>query len=1057
MATLRTAGCILIWLGLIASASAQTVEDPAIRAAVERYFKALEAEDIDAYLALWSASSAQRPQRASVKFLFDAADERFSDIQIERVVAAGDRLRVRVNVRRERTRPGRDPGAPAIVQTSVGRTALTFVKEADELRVVSEGAPADDLASAFLAATTSEEREALLAAESDLVNTTLVVALARVGTAAATMRQYPRAQTIFERTVELARRTGSRKEEGEALQNLGNTFYFQRRFPEALGAYEQRLPLEQQRGDDAAVASARTGIGTIRYSLAQYSEALTQYRQAWEIQERLDDRLGSASTLISIGNIRYLQGDYPRAIRDYSRSRDLYAAVAYTDGEARALEGLGRTYSAQGNYAAALSAFAGVLAEGRARNDRARQASANQSIADVHLRLGNIDAARKSYEESRDHFIAIQNQSGAGRVWQGLGMTELVAGRLEVAEQAYLRSMTTCDAAEDAECSAHAVVGLGFAQTAQEKFREAISSYKKGIGAFAALQKREAAARAEIGLSQALVGANEIPPAMEAAARARQTAIGFELDDVLWRALTAEARALRKGTDNANALAAARAAAAVVNRMYLAAIEKPATSIPSDASAAFATLAVLQAETGDAAAAWASASWMRALDLRGSLAVNERDIARGMTPEEREQERIMATELLSLFAQSVRERALPKPDATRLAALDERIAAAATSRTAWMEELYKRLPELRLWRGLSPPLEQPATDLAPGTLLLNFVVDDDDLLVLIASPAIERGVAAYVVPIRRRTLAERVNAFLQAEILRDSARWRKVAADVVRLLPSDALPLIASATRIVVMPHDVMWRVPFEALPIGDRYLSSRAQIVYEGSSSALARAAAVGSRPAKTLLGTSSPELTVAAKEQLRQTAPGWIVRASDNADLEMKTIAGMYKSDAAILNGASATEAAFRAQAPGASVLHVAAPFRINGASPLFSPILLSGDGNTSDDDGSLETREIMNLNLRAGVAVLSDGRSTAMIEGAANANAVHWAWLASGVPSIVLARWSTEPAASNALLAEFHRQLVAGKEPSAALDWAQAKIRSKPEWAAPFYWAGWVALGR
>jgi tetratricopeptide (TPR) repeat protein len=199
---------------------------------------------------------------------------------------------------------------------------------------------ADSLAAELAIARTAAEREALLAAEPDLVNTALVVALGRIATSAAMTQQHGRAQTLYEYIVELAHRTGSRKEEGEALQNLGNTLYLQRRFPEALACYERRLVIEEQRADDAAMASALVGIATIRYSMAEYSEALKRYRLALAIQERLADRPASASTLISTGNVRYVQGDYSGAIRDYSRSRDLYLGIADTDGHARALEGL---------------------------------------------------------------------------------------------------------------------------------------------------------------------------------------------------------------------------------------------------------------------------------------------------------------------------------------------------------------------------------------------------------------------------------------------------------------------------------------------------------------------------------------------------------------------------------------------------------------------------------------------------------------------------------------------------------------------------------------------
>ena len=1052
-------GSLLAAAGLVAQAP-PSAEDPAVRAAVERYYTTLESEDVAAYIALWSAT-AERPRPDSVKFLFDFADERYFDIEILRAVMVGDRLRVRVSVRRERTRPPREAGGQPVVSTVVDRVALTFVREAGDWKLLSEGFPSDDLAASVAAAGTAAEREALLAAEPDLVNTALVVSLLRLGTNASVQRQYLRAETIFGLAVEMARRTGSGKQEGESLQNLGNTLYFQGRFSEALSAYEQRLALEEKRADDGAAASALTGIATIKYSIAEYSEALRRYRQALAIQERLDDRAWAATTLISTGNVRYLQGDYASAIRDYSRSRDLFRSFGDTAAEGRALEGLGRTYQAQGDFAAALSAFSGVLADGRARGDRERQATATRSIADVHLRLGNIDAARKGYEDSRDLFVALKNVPSAARVWQALGMTELNAGRVEPAEQAYRRSATMCAAIKDDECVAYATVGLAFAQSAQDKYAEAIVSYRKGIDAFVKLPEREAAGRAEVGLSQALTGANDTAGALAAAGRARQAATDLSNDDLLWRARTAEARALRKAGKTDVALAAARAATDVVERMHAAAAARPSTAIPSDAAAAFATLAILQAESSDPSAAWASISRMRAIALRNALAVNEREIARGMTADEREQERVAAVELLSLLAQALRERSLPKPDAARLAQLDQRIAAASATRDEWMSALYKRFPHLRIWRGLAPLAgsKDPGAALAPGVLMLDFVVDDDDVLVVAASGGPEGKVAAYPTSIRRRALAERVNALLHAPVLRDGAEWRKVALEVARLLPADVKTLLASASRVVVAPHDVLWRVPFEALPVGTGYLGDRAEVSYTGSAAAAREAAGIDAPPVTTALGIASPEVASATTERLQQTAPGWVIRAPDAALKEASSALDGYAEEAVVMTGAAATERAFRAKAPAASTLHLGAPFRINGASPLFSPLLLSGDpASTSDeDDGAVETREVMNLSLRARVAVLSDGAATSMRDGASASDVLQWAWLAAGVPAVVVARWTGEPAASHALLAEFHRQLRAGADPAEALHAARAVVRANPEWAAPFYWAGWVALGR
>jgi CHAT domain-containing protein len=318
-------------------------------------------------------------------------------------------------------------------------------------------------------------------------------------------------------------------------------------------------------------------------------------------------------------------------------------------------------------------------------------------------------------------------------------------------------------------------------------------------------------------------------------------------------------------------------------------------------------------------------------------------------------------------------------------------------------------------------------------------------------------VYAYTTPVRRRTLTERVNGLLQAPALRDTARWRKTASPVAELIPAQVWKLLHGASKVVVIPHDILWRVPFEALPLSNGYLGDRAEIVYAGSRVALARAGAGSAVPVKTVVATAAPEISGAMKERLLQTAPGWTLRSPERASDEARAVAEVYEGEAAVLTGADATESAIVARAADASVLHVASPFRINGASPLFSPVLVSPSTQGDADVDSFDLREVMNLTMRAGVAVLSDGAATSMLDGAAAADVLEWGWLAAGVPAVVVARWSTEPRASDALLVEFHRQLRNGAEPAAALQRARAEIRKHPEWAAPFFWAGWMGLGK
>ncbi len=1054
----------------------QEAVDPALRTAVERFFATQQTEDVQAYLALWS-STAVRPPAHQLAYIFESGDDRFTDLVIERASVIGTQARVRVRVSRTRIdlRAKRPDGSPAVYNSRL-EWALTFVREGDDWKLLREGAPVDELALALLAAKRPEERKALIGSDPDLVNERLLDAMSRRGDGEAQKNAYPAALVIYSRVLEVARLIGDPKGEGRALQNTGNAYYFLRDYRRALEAFEQRLALETGAGNEEGTASALAGIGSVRYALFEYGDSLAAYRQAVAILEKLDDKLSLAAVLISTGNVLYIQGDLEGAIADYTRSRNYYRAAFYQAGEARALEGLGRCYSTQGNLAAALEAYGGLLEEGAARNDPRGQATALFNIGEIHLRLANLEIARELFDRSRGFYEQMKDLANAGRSWQGVALTELVAARYAASEQAYGKSQETCTAGGDLACVARATVGLAFAQSSQDQFDNAVATYGRAIASFTQLAARaesaadrraltEEGARAELGLSRALDGKEDHRAALAAASRAWESAARLGSADVSWRALVAQARALRRMNEPAVAKRVAADAVATIERMRHQALERPDLRVPGDAVEALALFAVLQAEAGNASAAAETAEARRALALRLALANNEREIHRGMTDEERAEERTLAGALVALHLQRDREQGLPKPDPVRLARLHAALVDASAKRSAHQQRLFERFPDLRRWRGLEPPAPpadaQARVISTPGTVLLQFVVDEDDLVVMTAV-ASESGplLASHLVPIARRKLAERVAALSEAASLKDGEAWRKVAAGISSLVPPTVWKLVNASRALIVIPDDVLWRVPFDALVVEDRYLADVATVACAGSIAALRAERAAGTAPV-LLVAAGAPDVSAPVRDRLKVTAPDWTLRAADAAEREIEVAAAPYTDPlAATLLASVATEDALRADAERAAVLHLALPFRANSASPLFSPMLLTTPAVAKPEsaaDGVLEAREIMNLTLRARIAVLTDGMALSMRNAAGAAPALHWTWLAAGVPAIVLPRWVSDDAAGRVLVAEFHARLRAGAAPAVALRAARLKVRSHEATAAPFYWAGWMLLGR
>jgi CHAT domain-containing protein len=228
-----------------------------------------------------------------------------------------------------------------------------------------------------------------------------------------------------------------------------------------------------------------------------------------------------------------------------------------------------------------------------------------------------------------------------------------------------------------------------------------------------------------------------------------------------------------------------------------------------------------------------------------------------------------------------------------------------------------------------------------------------------------------------------------------------------------------------------------------------------------LLRPPAPSGRPADapwTALAIGGPAVSSSVQATLAETMPGWRLRPHEEAQREARRIGEqLAPGPVSVIGGEDATESAVRAALSAADAVHVASPFRVNSASPLFSPMLLAPEGEDAGagSDGALELEEVMKLRLRARATVLGDPAALSMRDAADEAATVFWAWRAAGVPALIVARWAGGEA-SDALLTELLRRLAAGESPGDALHAARAVVRTNERFAAPHHWAGWLLIG-
>jgi CHAT domain-containing protein len=185
--------------------------------------------------------------------------------------------------------------------------------------------------------------------------------------------------------------------------------------------------------------------------------------------------------------------------------------------------------------------------------------------------------------------------------------------------------------------------------------------------------------------------------------------------------------------------------------------------------------------------------------------------------------------------------------------------------------------------------------------------------------------------------------------------------------------------------------------------------------------------------------------------------------AEKEVKTLERLYgAANSRILIGADARESRVKLDASRYAILHFATHGLLDDRNPMFSHLTLAQVAADTPEDGLLEAREIINMDLNAQMAVLS---ACQMARGRVGAGegviGMSWAFFVAGVPTTVASQWKVDSASTTSLMIEFHRRLTSvgakAKETRAeSLRQAALVLLRSDRYRHPFYWAGFVMVG-
>jgi CHAT domain-containing protein len=889
---------------------------------------------------------------------------------------------------------------------------------------------------------------------SHVANDSLGEARALNGQAIAARRQgrFDDARTLGERSLAITRRLGDQREIARSLNSLGLLAQARGELDEAQRRFTEAATHADSARDAAYIAKIRGNLGMVYQDLGEFDEARRAMIGFREAAASLHDDVLEGNALNNLGMLETRVGDPNRAIEWLGQARTHYDAARFAVGQENALGQLGVAYSERGELSKAFAYLDSALLVAKAHGLLEPEADDLELMAEL-------------YEASGDHLHALDLLRQAKALCDSLGMKTKL-GHVALAEAVAYRALGNRTLAK---ARAREAIGLQRAAGARmdeldaELFTADLAQESDDSSA-ADAELRDARGLAK-GLGWATARIKVALGAARVADRARRSGDVISTLNVSGNdasLLTADEQADMDALRARAFLRMKRYDQAVqFGRRAVAGLERIRgnlgtgslrSSFVADRSSAYADLVFALLALGRTDEAFRVADAARGRALVEHLG----NFARTLPQDRSGRDLAEMDEILRRIDLLVDR--LRTSDTARSRSPDrssERMTSAVTRELADARRQYETLLD-RVSHGVtrSAVLGLGMNDvaavrraLAPDEALLEFLSTPERLVVFVVTRDRVRSIDA---PIGSGELAERVH--LTRELI---AARRDAAAPLGQLYAKLVAPVVAAGLlsgirSLVVVPHAALAYLPFASLRDASgkgTYLVERFAVITVPSASALPelRRRSHAERPeAATVLAPVPTQLPSTRDEAMA---------------------VGAQLRDSHVAVGSEATEGALRRALARSDIVHVASHGTLDAESPMFSSIELApaprGSPSASDDNGRLETFEVLSLDIHSRLVFLS-GCETALGPSWSNTfnrrddyATLAQAFLYAGAHNVVATLWRIDDRGAAAFAQDFYREL-ASSSPATALAAAQRRLLSDSRFSAPYYWAAYTISG-
>jgi CHAT domain-containing protein/tetratricopeptide (TPR) repeat protein len=967
-------------------------------------------------------------------------------------------------------------------------------------------AATEQLVRALTSSGSEAERRALLAsAPPEVVNGSLRATLTTRGIAERDSKQFARAAACFEAARSVAEFLKDSEGEAGALNELGETSVAQGEFERAVEFLERGRALDPRAVNPLRLAEVLFVAGAVHFERGDYERAMGLYRRSHEAYERGGGSKAQVSSILSsIGAIYYLKGEYAEATEIHSRSLKLAEESGDRSAISFARFSLGADYRMQGDYATALRYYEQSLSlNAQLADDEARRAGVARPpgrdarenstvlrhIGTTHLLQGNYPLALRYFERVLRLDEEARDELGLAYSLGYMGGAYRAQGRYEQALEHLERSLKLFEKHGVRDGVARTLATLGGVYQLRGDSERALGYFSRSLELRELMDAKEGVGVSLLGVAIARASRGEHAQALEAAERSVALARRIGSPHVLWGALLAAGRAHLSLGHAAEARRAFDESISTVEslRAHVAGGEEGQELFFADKLAPYQEVVGMLVREGRFAEAFRYAEAGKGRVLLDVLRAGRGRAHGRMTAAEAARDDELRRVMNDLSVGLRREQGAPQPAASRAGDLQARLERARLEYSAFRASLYASHPEMRVESGDARPVspEDVAALLSnEDTAIAEYVVTEHRTYLFVFTKGIGAAppsLKTHTVEITRAELSRRAEEF-RRRLAQGDLLFSRNARELYDLLLKPAEGELNDKRRLIIVPDEKLWELPFQALQTGGGgYLIERSAVTYAPSLTVLRemtlRRESRGRAPRRpaTLLAFGNPLLGDSTADGARGVLMhGGALNPLPEAERQVLALASLYgPRRSRVYTRAEAREERVKRESGSYSVLHLATHGTLDDASPMYSNVVLAhgargggGAAAASGEDGLLEAWELMEMRLDAELVVLSACETArGRVTPGEGLIGLSWALFVAGSPTTVVSQWKVESASTTELMLAFHHGLqerfsrpggAGGMTKAGALRLAALRLLRSERYAHPFYWAGFVMIG-